>query len=206
MTRIAIISDVHADAHALVDAFYRIDTMGCDSIVCAGDTVGYGRFAQATIALLIERAIPCVRGNHDRWALDGTHDSKWWGLTPESVAFLERLAPSWSALIDGVRVAMWHGRPRSDMDGIHADTDTSVIEAALHKAEADVLIVGHTHVPARLAASGSRLVVNPGALLRSPEFPGTVPAPGTFGVLDLPSKRFTVYRAADGSEVEVPRR
>lgn len=28
-----------------------------------------------------------------------------------------------------------------------------------------------------------------------------VPTPGTFGVIELPSKRFHVYRASDGAEI-----
>ena len=63
-------------------------------------------------------------------------------------------------------------------------------------------------------------VVNPGALLRQPGSSAPMPvrfhprrrvfvedaqAPrGTFGVLDLPSKRFTLHLAADGSELPIP--
>jgi putative phosphoesterase len=203
MSRIAIISDVHADVHALDDALGRIDAMACDTIMCAGDLIGYGLFPEETIALLGERAIQCVRGNHDRWAFDGTYNTSGWDLTPESVSFLKALRPSHTACIDGVSLAMWHAKPRSDMDGIYSNTDARAIDAALRNADADVLVVGHTHVPTCLTVSGGRLVVNPGALLRSPAVVGSVPAPGTFGVLELPGKRFTVYRAADGSTVTV---
>ena len=61
-------------------------------------------------------------------------------------------------------------------------------------------MVGHTHVPMSLAApQGS--IVNPGSILRHP--PGTerLPASGTFGVLELPSRRFTVHLASDGAEI-----
>jgi predicted phosphodiesterase len=69
MALIAIISDVHADVHALRDALVQIERLGCSRIVCAGDLVDYGLFPEETIALMVERQIPCVRGNHDRWAL-----------------------------------------------------------------------------------------------------------------------------------------
>ena len=39
MYRLAIISDVHADVHALTDALAAIDRLACDAIVCAGDVV-----------------------------------------------------------------------------------------------------------------------------------------------------------------------
>jgi predicted phosphodiesterase len=77
----------------------------------------------------------------------------------------------------------------------------------LHKADCDVLIVGHTHRAFRIDVSGRRTILNPAALLRDPA-PGAEnpPATGTFGLLDLPSREFYVYRASDGSEVPVPRR
>jgi hypothetical protein len=99
------------------------------------------------------------------------------------------------------------------MASIYPDAAPTELASLLDRAEADVLIVGHTHLPfARFV--DRRLVCNPGALLRAPAHPmdgamlfdrtsGTfVPAPapggGTFGVLELPSLVFTVHRAKDG--------
>ena len=217
MKRLAIITDVHADAHALRDALAQIDRLGCDSIVCAGDLLDWGLFPEETLAILRERRIPCVRGNHDRWAVHEGHDMSGWDLTGRSVAFLESLPPTWSKTIEGVRVAVWHARPGSDMDGIPTDIGKAELRSLLKKAGADVLVVGHTHLRFRLEAPRGGVVVNPGALLRAPAHPmddamrydpvgGTfvaAPAPGggTFGVLELPSARFTVHRASDGEEL-----
>src|SRR5580658_692973 len=44
MSRLAIVSDVHADVHALRDALAQIERLGCDAVVCAGDLVDYGLF------------------------------------------------------------------------------------------------------------------------------------------------------------------
>ncbi len=66
--RVASFTDVHADVHSLRAALQRIDTLRCDHVVCGGDLVDYGHFPSEAIALLRERGIPCVRGNHDRWA------------------------------------------------------------------------------------------------------------------------------------------
>ena len=49
MALIAIISDVHADVHALQDAPALIDRLGCSRIVCAGDLVDYGLYADAIV-------------------------------------------------------------------------------------------------------------------------------------------------------------
>ena len=76
MTRLAVISDVHADLHALRDALTQIDRLGCDQIVCCGDLVDYGKDPEETVALIREREIPCIRGNHERWALEPAAQAK----------------------------------------------------------------------------------------------------------------------------------
>src|SRR5580658_4323042 len=116
--RLAIISDLHADVHALRDALAQIERLGCEEIVCAGDVLDWGRFPERTIALLQERRIATIRGNHCRWALSEGHDSSGWDLTPRAIEFLESLPASWTRTIDEVRVAVWHARPKSDMKGI----------------------------------------------------------------------------------------
>ena len=214
--RLAVVSDVHGDVHALGDALRVIDAMGCDATVCAGDTVDYGLFPNETLALLAERAIPTVRGNHDRWAFDRDYRSGSASeLSTASRRFLRATVGSWSFEYDGTRVEVWHARPGSDIEGIAAptaprhplelDVPRPELNASALLRGADVLIVGHTHQAFALRF-GDRLIANPGALLRDPA-PGAEnpPATGTFGVLELPERRWRVFRAKDGVEVEIVR-
>lgn len=220
MMKLAIISDVHADVHALTDALAQIERLGCEAIVCAGDILDWGLFPEETIRVLREQRIPCIRGNHERWAVSEGRDASGCDLTPTAVAFLDALPESWQRTIEGVRVVVWHARVKSDMKGIYPDASPTELASQLDRAEADVLVVGHTHLPfARFV--DRRLVCNPGALLRDPAQPmddamrfdresdkfvrSPAPGGGTFGVLELPTLRFTVHRARDGAEVEVPR-
>ncbi len=90
------------------------------------------------------------------------------------------------------------------MNGIYSDATSGELGGMLDRADADVLIVGHTHEPFCRRLSRGRMVANPGALLRDPASrDDAVSTPGTFAVLELPSLRFSVYRARDGSDVEV---
>jgi predicted phosphodiesterase len=235
MTRIAIISDVHADAHAVADALTQAARFECSAVVCAGDLVDGGLFPDEAIALLQERKIPCIRGNHDRWrvaerraAAGGgsedpfTEDAGGSGadLSAESVRFLAALPTEWNGVFDGVRVAVRHGTPRSDMDGIYpGEASADHARRGLEQANAGVLIVGHTHQAFALTTLSGDLIANPGALWRSNAKPsgwvydverGTYAVPpaesgGTFGVLELPARRFNVFRAVDGEEVDIPR-
>lgn len=204
MTQIAVISDVHADVHALRDALAQVERLGIEQVVCCGDLVDYGLFPEETLVLLRERGVTCIRGNHDRWATKDGADASGWDLSPESVAFLRSLPPTWRANVDGVRVVLWHAQPRSDMSGIDAGSTTSQeFKGMLDAAEADVLLVGHTHVPFVRQLGMMRLVSNPGALLRDPADGIELPTSGTFGVLTIEHERvrFEIRKARDGSLV-----
>ena len=214
--RLAVFSDVHADAAALRDALACIASMKCDAIVCAGDLVDYGTSPGETLSMLEKSGVPTIRGNHDRWANGESAAKRSWDVTPGSLAYLQALPASWDATIEGVRVAVRHGTPRSDMRGIYPRyTAPGEMRDFLDEVAADVLVVGHTHIPFRIAV-GDRVIANPGALLREPGprmagrpllfdpaqgrfVAGPGPAGGTFGVLELPSRAFTVHRASDGS-------
>ena len=201
MTKLAFISDVHADVRALRDALTQIERLGCHAIVCAGDVVDYGPFPDETIDLLTTRKIPTIRGNHDRCAAQDSRADRAWALSRSAITFLRRLPLSWNALIEGVRVAVHHGRPGNDMAGVYPDVTEAQASALLGAASCDVLVVGHTHVAFERYAAEGRLVCNPGALLREPAEPADVLASGTFGVLDLPSCTFSVLSAATGQVV-----
>ena len=215
--RLGIISDIHADLGALQQALDQFDHLRVDQVVCAGDVVDGGDQPEEVIALLRDRGIPTIRGNHDRWALlrhdDGEPehdgDARKLFLSPAAATWLAGLPKTWCRTIEGVRVVVVHGTPLSDMDGIYPGETGSELESWLAVAEADVLVAGHTHIPLVRHVSGGKLVVNPGALWRAagdaaqamvldsdggPARVAERPQGGGYGVLELPSKRWTVLR------------
>jgi putative phosphoesterase len=205
VTRLAVISDVHADVHALRDAVRQIERIGVERIVCCGDLLDYGLFPEETLRLLRENQISCIRGNHDRWAVASGSDMSGWDLTETSARFLDSLPPYWRKLCDGVRVVVTHARPQSDMRGIAPDAAERELREVLDEAGADVLLVGHTHIPFARTLPDGRLVANPGALLRDPAPGVDVLTPGTFGILDLTDGNvtFEVRRAISGALIDL---
>lgn len=210
-TRLAILADIHADADGLRQALAQIARFKCHQFVCAGDLVDYGPAGEEAVGLCVERNLPCVIGNHDRWVVDrgrtGTlgpawdlgPSTQWDELSPATRAYLGSLPRLWTAVIEGVKLTVCHGTPRSDMDQLLPDDITiAEVNRWLHIANADVLLVGHTHRPFAVEKLGGGLIANPGSVLRHG-------GSGTFGVLELPSQRFTVRRVEDGDEVEIPR-
>ncbi len=68
--KIAIISDIHANLPALRTVLEDIDNRGIETIVCLGDIVGYGPNPNECCAIIRERNIPSLMGNHDKVAID----------------------------------------------------------------------------------------------------------------------------------------
>jgi predicted phosphodiesterase len=224
--KVGIVSDIHGDIAALDAALGHLRRMGCATILCPGDLLDVEPFGEEVVQRIKAEKIICIRGNHERWALErrrrrpdprksapslvelpdlvgsGTE------LSREALVWIAALPSSWSAELAGVRVAMWHARPGSDMEGIRADaTGRALRRRLLDDARADVLVVGHTHDAFELRAGKGR-ILNPGSCCSKTyafKQSGALvePAgyrPATFGVLELPSKRFTVLCAFDGME------
>ena len=200
---LGVISDVHGDYSALQEALAQLDRLGVADVVCAGDLLDWGPSPGRCIELLASRGIPSVRGNHDFVDSGGGTFDPLMYLSGPALRFLDAMPLSWRRTIAGVRVHVTHASPGDIMAGIHSDR--ADIGAILASAGAVVLIVGHTHVPMHLT-SPAGAIVNPGSILRQPPRAEPIPASGTFGVLELPSRRFTVHRASDGAEFELPQR
>ncbi len=205
MMRLAVVSDVHADVVALRSALAQAERLGCKHVVCNGDIVDYGHFPEATIALLMERGMPCIRGNHDRWAIERPEESR---LSAAALEWLRGLGTAWEFTIEGVSLYGCHASPRSDMAGIDpAQATAGELATMLDRVDVDILIVGHTHQAFEITLAQGRRILNPGSSLTDGTgVPGhLVRECGTFGILELPSRRWTVHRVDDGREVDIVR-
>jgi len=72
--RQALISDLHSNIQALEAVLADIDKQKCDTIFCLGDLVNYGANPNEVIALLIERGISSLLGNHEAFVLKKLKD------------------------------------------------------------------------------------------------------------------------------------
>ena len=226
---IGVLADIHGDLQALDAALARLRAMGCDAILCAGDLIDMEPLGEEVVQRLkTEKDLICILGNHERWATESRRRQKdvrsffepcnisvhFGGgaeLSRDSLVWLSTLPTHWEAELEGVRVAMWHARPGSDMEGIEKEkAGPGLRRHLLGQAHADVLIVGHSHVEFELLVDAPPgKILNPGACCSKAYIykhagPLIVPdafRPATFGVLDLPSMKFKVFRALDGGRV-----
>ena len=166
MTKLGLISDVHATCEPLKQALEIFVQNEVDQILCAGDTAGYGEHLNDTIELLVQSHCYSILGNHDVWFLSENNEEPC--LATE---YFNQLANYKKFTIEEKKIYMVHARPPDAyMDGIKLLDEHGVLMQSekdfwsdeLEGFDADVLIVGHTHqVFAELM--GDTLVINPGS-------------------------------------------
>jgi putative phosphoesterase len=199
--RLGLISDIHADLDNLTAALALLDGMGVDAILCAGDLIERGQGGDAVIALIRTREIPCVKGNHEHIALykqeslarTGRPDGL--GYRPlrlESIDFIRSLPDTDRFDANGQTVLLAHATPWDDFSYVYPLSRPELFRRIAREADADVVILGHTHVP-MLARVGATVIVNP----------GSVSAAGscTCAVHSLPECDFEVYSIPDGARI-----
>jgi predicted phosphodiesterase len=161
--KIAVVSDVHSNLHALEAVLAAIEAEGCDALWCLGDVVGYGPRPNECVALLQERGAICLAGNHDlvvtgkislaTFAGEAGAAAAWTkGVLDESArAFLDSLVPQ--ATAPGVE--LFHGSPRDPVwDYVLTD---SAARASFELTSAPLVLVGHSHVALELSDDGAEL-------------------------------------------------
>lgn len=184
--RVLLFADVHANWEALL-ALQRAEPQP-DAIVFAGDAVGYGPEAANCLRWLKAHVALVVRGNHDEVLLQppeaqGVRDEdngfplELREAAYETLAYARRVLSAadiaavrtWplieTTVFGGARFFTTHGTPANPLTGYLNPATCS--EAALHALfnglDADVIVLGHTHVPA-IRRFGARWIVNPGSL------------------------------------------
>src|ERR1700749_3926002 len=118
--RVAVVSDIHSNLHALEAVLAAIDLEAPDELWCLGDLVGYGARPNECCATRAERADVCLAGNHDL-AVRGSIDLEEFHGDAGLAATWTRevLEPQWRELLDRLEpegaargVALYHGSAR----------------------------------------------------------------------------------------------
>jgi predicted phosphodiesterase len=184
--RVAVVSDIHGNLHALEAVLESIDQDAPDEIWCLGDLVGYGPRPNRCCAVVAERADVCLIGNHDLavlgrldleiFAPDAAVSAAWTAgiLEPETRAFLE--ASETKGEREGV--GLFHASPRDPV--WEYVLSPGVAYASLAETPQDVVLVGHSHVAlsfglanttlamaaegTEVALAGDRWLLNPGSV------------------------------------------
>ncbi|MBA2460854.1 MAG: metallophosphoesterase family protein [Actinobacteria bacterium] len=185
--RITVISDIHANLHALEAVLAAVDADGADELWCLGDLVGYGPRPNECAALIRERADRCLAGNHDLVVLGKIELSAFAGeaaaaaewtraeLDPASRSFLAQLEPAGRA----PGAELFHGSPRDPVWDYVLDERAAYW--SFRSTTEPLVLVGHSHVAleisdgeplrgglapegTRVELDGTRRILNPGSV------------------------------------------
>jgi diadenosine tetraphosphatase ApaH/serine/threonine PP2A family protein phosphatase len=159
--RYLILSDLHANIHALEAVLADAGTIGYDAVLVLGDLVGYGADPGAVVArTLALDPVAMVRGNHDKVCAgiepaslfnDVARRSIEWTaavLSTEELQTLAALPKGPSQLTSELEIC--HGAP---FDEDYYVFDGSEAARAIEAAQSRLCLFGHTHLPALFATA-----------------------------------------------------
>ena len=169
---------VIADIHGNLDALDKVlDVAGeVDKVLCIGDIVGYGAQPNESVDRVKDLKAVTVMGNHDlvaitnkvdgfnRYAVEAIH----WTFNQLSISsktYLANLPARMELNIEGHNIYLVHGSPDKPLtEYVYPPTASDTrIHHFLDLTQADILILGHTHIPFGLNI-GERLIFNPGSV------------------------------------------
>jgi putative phosphoesterase len=170
VTRVGLISDVHANLDALTAVLD--DMPAVDEIVCCGDLVEYYDQPNEVCTLLRERDVRCIRGNHDAYTIGQLSPDEAHRRAFRTDWTRDVLAETHLRWIESLGVELWleagerrlwirHANPWDEERYLFADADALL--ARLRLEAGTTLVVGHTHRPLRLSVDQGWLV-NPGSV------------------------------------------
>ena len=172
--RLAIISDIHANLPALEAVLAEVDAKAAgqpfDAVYCLGDLGGYGSQPNEVQQLVMDRSYPTISGNYDEnvgferddcgchytrpFEIEMSNISFLWTrehTTDENKAWLRSLPFHFEIRleVEGQRVLLCHGSPRSDEEIITPATPAETIEEILGGVKERLVVGGHTHMQHR---------------------------------------------------------
>ena len=192
MHRIAIISDLHANLPALNAVLEDLDKKQPDAVFCLGDLVDFAPWPNEVIETIRQRRIPTLMGNHDeRIAFDhaiiplekhteqeraarvGAIEYTRRTISADNREFLSGLPReiriSYGTGSSAKRILLVHASARSIDEYVYEDHPEIDLIRMLRKNNADVIVMGHTHLPYIRTFTGRKFAVNTGSVGRSKE-------------------------------------
>jgi predicted phosphodiesterase len=180
MTKLAILSDIHANLPALGAVLEDMANFSVDATIVAGDVINFGPFTQQVVQRVIENNWAVIRGNGELFLLDyGTSRApqEWndpvgfpippWlnrQLNSSSKTTIAKWADTLTLRFsDAPPIRVVHGTPQSPWDSLYPTLTDEEITKLLADVQEETLIAGHTHLPMD-RQSGRWHLLNPGSV------------------------------------------
>ncbi len=167
--KVALIGDVHANLPALEKVLADAQRQKVEAIWNIGDFVGYNAFPDEVMRKLRKAKAVSVVGNYDLKVLDAYEKGPTLSRNPEkryafqwaydhlgksSRRYLAKLPREVRLEVGHWRILLTHGSPESIDEHLTPQTPQQRLEQLAAAAGADVVIVGHSHIPMVRKAGG----------------------------------------------------
>jgi len=177
--KVALLADIHANHLALNSVLNAASRSGVDSLLIAGDCVGYYFEPLQVLNMIQCWEHTAVRGNHEEMLAHAAQDhdylitvTKRYGtgiweaikqLSQRQLDSICSLPHTLEQEIDGRNILLCHGAP-DDIDCyLYPDSDLNELNSA-SLAKYDLVVTGHTHYPMQRILSDKTMLINPGAV------------------------------------------
>ncbi len=196
--RVLLISDIHSNLEALEEV---LNHASYDEVLFMGDLVDYGPNPFEAFELLQYVRAKRVLGNHDAAAIYRIdcrsslrfHEASvvtrevltWKRMPPSALRVLGKTEKELRVEFEGVRVRAFHAAPEDKLFKYITKEEA----AGMAMKGADLILVGHTHIPYEVKRDGV-WVVNPGSV----GMPKDGDPRASYGILDTSSRTVNLER------------
>ena len=204
--KIAIISDVHANAPALRAVVRDAKEKGAQEFWDLGDSVGYNPFPNEVLDWFRQEKVKGILGNYDQKVLAFPIAQKKWRkekapakyfsfqwayrcLSQANKRYLKNLPLSRRIMRAGLRFLLVHASPLDIDEIVSARTSRERFRVLAKAARADVVLCGHSHFYLDKTIARTRFI-NPGSVGRA--FDGKQQA--SYILMDLERKKLILKR------------
>ncbi|MBD1395040.1 metallophosphoesterase family protein [Mucilaginibacter glaciei] len=160
---IALFSDIHANLPAFEAFLADIDSRKPDAVYCLGDMIGYNIWPNEVMDEIRRRGVATLAGNHDLKTKGYAYEL----VSAANQAYLNTLPANieleYQLNNDHFNIVLAHGSTRSINEYVLEDLDENYVLEMMREAKADILCVGHSHLPYHRII-GNKQVVNIGSV------------------------------------------
>ncbi len=180
--KIGILGDIHGNIEALKVAYNAALSQKVEKIYHLGDLGGYAPFVNEVVDFLIEHKIQGVQGNYDDAVANNkehcgckyedpvqaemaTLSFEWTKghATQRSKDYMKCLPFEIAFTLYDKKVKIFHATPLKNNLYWHKDREEDFFLHMARKADADIMIYGHTHIPYRKNLN-SKVFINAGSV------------------------------------------
>lgn len=210
--RLAFLSDIHGNAHALDAVLADIKERNVGKVYVLGDICYRGPEPQRSLDLVRSLNTEVIKGNADVWVIRGVNQGEvpeqvlemmnkerdWIcsRLNDESIQYLHNLPTELKLKVDGVNIHAYHATPNSLFEVVLPHERDEILTTKMMVEKADIYVYGHIHRPFIRYPNG-KCIMNIGSV--GLPFDGSTKA--SYGLVDLNEGSFQTSIVRVGYDV-----